>query len=111
MIKLQRPDYSSPNSLFRVWMIFLIGLLVQTVSAEEFDINRFSDVGAGWFKTFYVEDTQSLQEVLAAGKVAADTKVLVTETAAGKLALITDQMAFHHIAEGSAGGKDWMATF
>jgi hypothetical protein len=25
----------------------------------------------------------------------------------GKLALITEQMAFHHIAEGSARGKDW----
>jgi hypothetical protein len=37
--------------------------------------------------------------------------VLVLETAAGQLALLQDQMAFHHIAEGRAGDKDWMATF
>jgi hypothetical protein len=40
-----------------------------------------------------------------------DTPVLVTETAAGKLALLTDQMVFHHLAQGRADGKDWLATF
>jgi hypothetical protein len=33
------------------------------------------------------------------------------ETAAGKLALITDLMTYHHIAQGQAPNKDWMATF
>jgi len=43
--------------------------------------------------------------------VSATTRLLVLETAAGRLALINDQMVFHHIAQGKAGGKDWMATF
>jgi hypothetical protein len=76
-----------------------------------FDISRFSNAGNGWFETFYVAKTEALRDVLKAGRVADDTRLLVIETNAGKLALLMDQMAYHHIAEGHAGGKDWMATF
>src|SRR5690348_5426705 len=75
-----------------------------------FDIRRFSSNG-GLFKTFDVEQTEPLQKVLKDGRVAEDTPVLVTATAAGNLALLTDQMVFHHVAQGRAGGKDWMAAF
>ena len=78
---------------------------------DGFDIRRFSNLGNGWFETFYVERTELLQDVLQQGRVAIDTRVLVLETAAGLLALVTDQMVFHHIAQGRAGDKDWMATF
>ncbi len=80
-------------------------------AAPGFDIKRFSDAVNGLFDTFYVQKTQSLRYVLDQGKVAEGTRVLVFSTAAGKLALLTDQMAFHHIAQGTDGGKDWMATF
>lgn len=76
-----------------------------------FDVKRLSNVGNGHFKTFYVTETQPLQKALSEGKVASDTRVLVLSTAAGKLALLTDQMSFHHLAQGTAGGKTWMATF
>jgi hypothetical protein len=75
-----------------------------------FDITRFSSNG-GLFKTFDVEQTEPLQKVSKDGRVAEDTPVLVTATAAGNLALLTDQMVFHHLAQGRAGGKDWMAAF
>ena len=75
-----------------------------------FDINRFASNG-GMFKTFNVEQTESLQKALQEGKVAEDTPVLVTATASGNLALLTEQMVFHHLAQGRAGGKDWMAAF
>ena len=75
-----------------------------------FDITRFSSNG-GIFKTFSVEQTEPLRKVLKDGRVAEDTPVLVTATAAGNLALLTDQMVFHHLAQGRAGGKDWMAAF
>lgn len=65
-----------------------------------FDLTRFSNAGNGWFETFYVKETHSLQKTLEEGKVAADTRVLVTETAAGTLALLMDQMGFHHLAQG-----------
>lgn len=75
-----------------------------------FDIRRFS-LNGGIFKTFDVGQTEPLQKALKEGKVAEDTPVLVIATADGNLALLTDQMVFHHLAQGSAGGKDWMAAF
>ena len=80
-------------------------------AAPGFDIKRFSNAGNGAFETFYVQKTEPLKEVLDQGRIAGDTRILVFSTAGGKLALITDQMAFHHIAEGTDGGKDWMAVF
>jgi hypothetical protein len=75
-----------------------------------FDINRFAS-NAGMFKTFNVEQTESLQKALQKGKVAEGMPVLVTGTAGGNIALLTEQMVFHHLAQGRAGGKDWMAAF
>lgn len=75
-----------------------------------FDIRRFTPNG-GIFKTFHVEQTEPLRKALQDGRVADDTAVLVTATAAGNLALLTEQMVFHHLAQGHAGGKDWMAAF
>jgi hypothetical protein len=76
-----------------------------------FDISRFAVTAVGTFETFYVKETYPLKKVLDEGKVAGDTRVLVMTTASGRLALITDQMTYHHIAQGRARNKDWMATF
>ena len=76
-----------------------------------FDIARFALTPVGTFETFYVTQTYPLKKVLDEGKVAADTRLLVITTAKGRLALITDQMTYHHIAQGRAGNKDWMAVF
>jgi hypothetical protein len=76
-----------------------------------FDISRFSNAGNGWFDTFYVKDTEPLRDVLRAGRVAGDTRLLVANTVGGRVAFVTDQMAYHHIAQGSAGGRDWLVSF
>ena len=76
-----------------------------------FDIARFAPTPVGTFETFYVTETYPLKKVLDEGKVAPDTRLLVITTAAGRLALITDQMTYHHIAQGRARNKDWMAAF
>jgi hypothetical protein len=76
-----------------------------------FDIRRFSPTPPGTFETFYVTETKSLRQALDAGTVTENMPVLVTETAKGKLTMLTDQMVYHHIAQGSAAGKDWMVTF
>jgi hypothetical protein len=76
-----------------------------------FDISRFANVANGLFVTFEVTKTEPLRDVLKARRVADDTRLLVTDTAAGRLALLMDQMAFHHSAQGRAGNKDWLATF
>jgi len=80
-------------------------------TAATFDINRYSTMGAGVFETFYVDATQAVQAALDNELISGDTLLLVTKTAGGNLALIRDQMAFHHIAQGSAEGLEWMATF
>jgi hypothetical protein len=80
-------------------------------AAPGFDIKRFSNAGNGAFETFYVQKTERLKDLLDQGRIAGDTRMLALATARGKLALITDQMAFHHIAEGTDRGKDWMAVF
>jgi hypothetical protein len=76
-----------------------------------FDLKRLNTENYGSFVPFYVTQTERLSAALKEGRVAADTPVLVTETAAGRLALLTDQMAYHHLAQGREGGKDWLATF
>ena len=80
-------------------------------AADGFDLSRFSNVANGLFETFHVETTETLSHALASEQVSDETVVLVIETAAGRVALIRDQMAYHHIAQGTAGGKDWLATF
>ncbi len=79
-------------------------------AAEGFDLGRFS-AGIRVFETFHVERTDRLEDALEDTRVSSETRVLVIETAAGPLAFLQDQMAFHHIAQGNVGGKDWMATF
>jgi hypothetical protein len=76
-----------------------------------FDIARLNSENYGAFEPFYVTDSQPLRGVLEGGKVAPDTRLLVMDTAGGRLAFLTDQMAYHHLAQGRAGGKDWLATF
>ena len=78
---------------------------------DGFDLTHFSTVGNGVFETFHVERTEPLAIALQDGRVTGDTRVLVIETAAGPLAFLRDQMVFHHIAQGRAADKDWMATF
>src|ERR1700730_2022623 len=63
-----------------------------------FDIARFAPTPVGTFETFYVTETYPLKKMLDEGKVAADTRLLVITTAAGRLALLTDQMTYHTTA-------------
>jgi hypothetical protein len=80
-------------------------------AAPGFDITRFANIANGTFVTFFVTKTEPLRDVLRAGRVAEETRLLVTDTAAGRLAFVMDQMAFHHSAQGRAGNKDCLATF
>ncbi len=58
-----------------------------------------------------MKETYALKRMLVEGKVAGDTRLLIIKIADGNLALLTDQMTYHHIAQGRARNKDWMATF
>ena len=85
--------------------------LAQVSGDGAFDMSRFSVRWADSFEPFLVRETYSLQRLLFEGAVTEGTAVLVTETADGKLALLTDQLAYHHIAQGSERGEPWMVSF
>lgn len=76
-----------------------------------FDIDRFSNAGNGWFETFYVDNTELLSVALKDGRLNADTLMLVLDAGETNIALVTDQMAFHHLAQGTSAGQNWLATF
>jgi hypothetical protein len=76
-----------------------------------FDIERFSNAGNGWFETFYVDETELLRQALADRRLETNTRMLVIETAGGYLSFVTDQMAYHHLAQGTSEGRHWLATF
>lgn len=45
------------------------------------------------------------------GYLQAQTRVLIMEHSKGRLALVTDQMAYHHTAQGEIDGEPWMVSF
>ena len=104
-------------SLRRVILAGVLMTVPAVVPAQDrdgvasFDLSRFSTMGADNFEPFLVGETNSLQQLLADGTVTTETRVLVTDTATGQLALLTDQMAFHHIAQGNENGEPWMVSF
>lgn len=82
------------------------------VSQEpEFDITRARVGGGSRFTPFLVSETRSLRDALTEGVVEPDTRLLVMEHSAGRLALLTDQMVFHHVAQGDIAGEPWMVSF
>ena len=76
-----------------------------------FDVSRFNYSMHGAFEPFVVTSTVSVRDALNARRIASDTDVLVTTTAGGPVALLTEQMAYHHIAQGRTGGQDWLVSF
>ena len=102
-----------------VWMLTMaaaIGIAHRAAAQSStatppFDFSRFAPTPSDTFETFHVKETIPLREALASGRLGEDTRLLITETTAGRLALVTDQMAFHDLAQGEAGGRPWMVSF
>ncbi|MFQ5678795.1 MAG: hypothetical protein ACE5HP_04985 [Gemmatimonadota bacterium] len=76
-----------------------------------FDIDRAFLADRTIFQPFRVESTEPLREALKEGRVGKTTPLLVMEHEAGRLALVTDQMAYHHVAQGEIAGEPWMVSF
>ena len=78
---------------------------------NEFDVSRAMLRDKDIFSPFQVKATHSLQEVLARGDVRDDAPVLVMESKAVKLALLTQQVTSYHVAQGEIAGQPWMVVF
>ncbi len=63
------------------------------------------------FDPFPVATTEPLKEALEAGKVGEETPVLLLARGNTRLALLTEQMSYHHIAQGELEGEPWMVSF
>ena len=54
---------------------------------------------------------QSLRAARRAGEVSDETIVVTFDVAGKTLALVSGQMAYHHVAQGEMDGEPWMVTF
>jgi len=85
----------------------------QTRESLEFDPDRAYLSDETIFVPFHVtdEDMHPLREAVDDGLIQSDTWLLVMEHDAGRLALVMDQMAYHHVAQGELRGEPWMVSF
>ena len=79
--------------------------------SDDFAPERAMFLDSTVYVRFDVTDTWSLREALDEGLVQAQTRVLIMEHRKGRLALVTDQMAYHHTAQGEIEGEPWMVSF
>lgn len=63
------------------------------------------------FDPFPVTTMSSLSDALDEGRVGEETGVLVLTRGDTRLTLLTEQMAYHHIAQGEIAGEPWMVSF
>lgn len=75
------------------------------------DFSRAMTVDRQIFMPFHVTETSALAGAVSEGLLTSTTPVMVMEHAAGRLALVTDQMAYHHVAQGELMGEPWMVSF
>ena len=78
---------------------------------EGFDTGRALFWSAPNFIPLRNPDWRPLSDVRRAREVSDDTPVLVFEAGGSTLALVTSQMAYHHVAQGTRNGEPWMVTF
>ncbi|NIR44186.1 MAG: hypothetical protein GWN99_08690 [Gemmatimonadetes bacterium] len=94
----------------------LAGAGAGTLAAQEAESGGFEPDRAllsdttRW-RPFDVSETQPLAEALAEGQIHDDTPLLVFEGPAGPVALLVEQMAYHHVAQGEMAGEPWMVSF
>ncbi|MGH7560257.1 MAG: hypothetical protein ACRENB_04470 [Gemmatimonadales bacterium] len=92
-------------------------LLLLPVSAaaqqapEKFDRSRAWIADSVLFVPFRVTSTVPLKDALENKRVENATNLLVLERGKTRLALVTSQMAYHHVAQGEIAGEPWMVSF
>lgn len=79
--------------------------------ADGFDPERAILGDTPMFDPFHVSTTEPLRDALRNRVVAEDTPLLVIERPGGSVAVITYQMAYHHVAQGELAGEPWMVAF
>jgi hypothetical protein len=103
------------NSVTPVLFLAVIALIVTApLRAQEpaaFDLDRVLLYDMTRFLPFNVSETRTLRDALDDGTIHDDTPLLVLEGRSGALALLVEQMAYHHVAQGELAGEPWMVSF
>ncbi len=80
-------------------------------ATNEFDASRATLKDKDIFLPFYVKSTRLLREELTSNNVRGNTPVLVMEGKTWTLAVLTQQMSYHHVAQGEIAGEPWLISF
>ena len=104
-----------PVRFVRAAVLFAVPLCLWAAPASgqdtDFDID-IARIGVGSrFEPFRVSESEPMREAVSAGKLQGDTRVLILDHPAGVLGFLTDQMAYHHVAQGEIDGEPWMVSF
>ena len=106
---------TGPVRVVRGTVLFVLLLSFSAIGVSgqnnDFDID-VARLGVGSrFEPFRVSEYEPLRDALSADKLQSDTRVLVMQHPAGELAFLTDQMTYHHVAQGEMNGEPWMVSF
>jgi hypothetical protein len=83
----------------------------EVTAATTFDAKRAILSKRDMFRPLAVQRTEPLADALTRKKVSADTPLLLLERDGAALALLTNQMIFHHVAQGELNGTPFLASF
>lgn len=105
--------YRLPAGLSGLAIMALGGVAeARAQEVADFDIERAFLADSTIYAPFRVEASLPLSEALEKGRLDDRTSLLVMEhPGAGRLALVTDQMAYHHVAQGRIAGEPWLVSF
>lgn len=78
---------------------------------EGFDTDRAMFFAEPNFTPLRDPEFQSLRSLMLQGDLEEDTPVVVFEAGGETLVFVTEQMAYHHVAQGTRRGEPWMVTF
>ncbi|MEM7414874.1 MAG: hypothetical protein AAF389_05205 [Gemmatimonadota bacterium] len=102
---------SNRRWLFALPLVAMLPGTVEAQTAEDFDESRAYLGEAPMFDAFYPEAYEPLSTLLRDGRVDDDTAILRLRRGDTTLTLITNQMSYHHIAQGELAGEPWMVSF
>lgn len=83
----------------------------ELTEATTFDAKRAVLSKRDMFRPLAVQQTEALADAMARKQVRSETPLLLLERDGAALALLTDQMVFHHVAQGELNGVPFLATF
>ena len=96
-------------------LLALAGIFLPAAAAPQdpppFDTTRLWFSSETLWDPFLVGATVPIRNALEDRLLERETPVLVLEHPRGRLALVTEQMAYHHVAQGEMAGEPWMVSF